>query len=450
MHQRLSNILVATATSLLALASAPCAAQGASPTDRCVRNGMPCTSTANTSTREAPAAASSVPTVQTLLIVDPPPRSLADGAEVMMITGYQPSMAQQNVNIDRPGKSLVLVLSSYARASWRVSATPGTRLLGILVSSYERSTLDAPMHVRGYAVSLPYATEIDSRKLRHAIRQLNALFGITRIDAFRGSYDIPSVTDIREVDARRPELTLAGLQATAPASPFEFDLVGLDGQKVRWTNGGPRVAADGTRDVLHQGKSIVLPSGTTVRLGPKGLDVLEPGKAPSLRALPASLPEFSWAMDVAYDSHQGIVAVVSLGGEGFFYRYDLTRDQWLDARSMNNEDVTSLAYDAGARRYLGWTSYGQLLSIRPDGTLEGSAPLAKLLPGLGSIYDRGNQPVPRVGIAAHKGQVALVAFEKSAIGRSPSATVDIIWTYDPKSGAASMTYKAPVRAAAQR
>jgi hypothetical protein len=149
MHQRLSNILAATATSLLVLASAPCAAQGASPPDRCVRDGMPCTSPSTTSTRETPTAASSMPTVQTPLIVDPPPRSLADGAEVMMITGYQPSMARQHVNVDRPGKSVVLMLSSYARASWRVSATPGTRLLGILVSSYERSTLDAPMHVPG-------------------------------------------------------------------------------------------------------------------------------------------------------------------------------------------------------------------------------------------------------------------------------------------------------------
>src|SRR5262249_26881199 len=44
--------------------------------------------------------------------------------------------------------------------------------------------------------------------------------------------------------------------------------------------------------------------------------------------LPATVPELSWPVGIAFDTLRQRVLLVSLGGEGFLYAYSLAQDNW--------------------------------------------------------------------------------------------------------------------------
>lgn len=127
---------------------------------------------------------------------------------------------------------------------------------------------------------------------------------------------------------------------------------------------------------ISSGKAV--PSGLrrdTYTLGSNALLVMDKdsGKTSSV-PLPTSFPSFSWPTGVAYDTDLDIVTVVTLGGEGFLYRYDAKRKQWLDYRSMKGIDVKSLAYDGQSKLYVARTSDGEVLSISNQGNVIDSKP----------------------------------------------------------------------------
>ena len=125
-------------------------------------------------------------------------------------------------------------------------------------------------------------------------------------------------------------------------------------------------------------------------------------RRPALRA-PDGFPPFSWPTGVVYDVDLDIVTVVTLGGEGFFYRYDARKKQWLDYRSLNNIDITSIAYDPQAKRYVAWTSEGALLSLSSKGEPLGrTKDLKSRLTGFGALYDRGNARPPPLMLAPRR------------------------------------------------
>lgn len=292
---------------------------------------------------------------------------------------------------------------------------------------------DSPIPV--YLTQLPYAYETDNIKFRQMLQQLNEWFGVTRVDAFQGQYKLPQVVEIGALNSGRAELTLQGVTSTEPTSVFEFELLTRDFRRVSVRN-------DGSYKAPRQGQHLLIGTKTTLSgsgrqaytLSDVGLQMtdIESGQKSQL-PVPTSFPAFSWATAVAYDKDLDIVTVVTLGGEGFFYRYDAKRKQWLDYRSLNNIDITSLAYDPQAKRYAAWTSDGALLSISSKGDLLGSKAMKPKLSGFGTLYDGGNASPPPLTLAPRGAQIALVHIQDNE--------VSMIWTYNEKTEQAQLTYK---------
>ncbi|WP_255989393.1 hypothetical protein, partial [Chitinolyticbacter albus] len=95
----------------------------------------------------APIKAGSAPRLGNLLSLSSaqPPRELARGADIVLVSGYEPSNSPAGmaarVHIDRPGPKVLLVLSSYEKINWQVTASAGTAISGILVSGYYPPTV---------------------------------------------------------------------------------------------------------------------------------------------------------------------------------------------------------------------------------------------------------------------------------------------------------------------
>ena len=138
-------------------------------------------------------------------------------------------------------------------------------------------------------------------------------------------------------------------------------------------------------------------------------------------------------MDIALDTKRGIVTVVSLGGEGFLYRFDIKSRSWIDFRSLNNIDIFSLSYDSSSDRYVGWTDDGKLIFISGNGDALFSKKVIDRLPGFGRLYDKGNNRSPRITIAPNGNDIALIYIAGNVV-RS-------IWYYSLSSESALLTYQ---------
>lgn len=396
-----------------------------------------------------------------LLQLEPgtPPAGIAAGAEVVLISGYESlgRTAPVGIEIDRPGAKVLLVLSSYEKVHWRVSATRGTTITGIVVGGYKQATVEATAPARGYLMKLPYAYTTENIKFERLLSILHGAFGITKVDAFRGSYTLPETIRITQMDPPAAELTLQGPLPKPAPKRLDFELLTADLGFARWNLSGPQGKA--TTPLHEGGKLVHAGEGTYYRLSTDAVEririprpevesstgVLDTtdrwlgrllervkGGGPGMLEQPA--PAFSHAMDIAYDTKRAVVAVASLGGEGFFYRFDTTRNSWLKARSLEDIDVYALAYDAVQDRFIGPDRDGRLMILSPEGKVTSKTPksIFKRLEGFGRLYDGGNDGPPYVNLVARGDDLAIVAIVQGAVRR--------IWHYNWKTDTATLTY----------
>lgn len=367
-----------------------------------------------------------------------PPRELAIHSEVILISGYEPANKKTagrtvQVEVDRPGSRVLLVLTSYKMIHWQVSASPSTIISGIVAWGSETPIVTASTLTQGFLVRLSYAYQTENVNFKQLLATLNSLFGIEKLDVFRGSYSIPSIVKISSLDPFRPELTVNGPPPQKPDKNFTFDLDTTGFKKAVWSLTGPVQGED--ESYIDQGRIAISSSGKVIyRLRGEDLEIsyqLEGNR--EVATLPPNFPKFSWPMDVAYDSKREIVSVVTLGGEGFLYRFDAARKQWIDFRSLNNIDIYSLSYDQSNDRYVAWTDHGSLLFISGEGNALFKRKILHKLPGFGRLYDRNNGPVPRITIVPHGNDIALLYIRNKSVKN--------IWCYNVENDTAVFTYQ---------
>lgn len=235
-----------------------------------------------------------------------------------------------------------------------------------------------------------------------------------------------------------------GGAASAPVTSQTFYLRDASLNSFAWTFDGPVVASSA---------SISYPAASTsqgVVFNPdrsrsftvtasNGMTVTDTvsGASQSV-ALPAGFPELGWIMGVAYDSTRNHVSIVTLSGLGYFYRFDVVANAWLDYRSVNNVDYKTMNYDATADRYIAITTDGNFGGserfdvLSHEGVLISSVSYAGL-PGFDSSYV--GQGSGDLRLFAFGGEVALVGVSGGAVRG--------IWKFNLVSRSGSQTYTGP-------
>ncbi|MFB3884846.1 MAG: ankyrin repeat domain-containing protein [Thermodesulfobacteriota bacterium] len=382
---------------------------------------------------EAEASENSIP-----LSTEQPPREVAADSEVILISGYEPANKKAagtvvKVEVERPGSRVLLILTSYEKVNWQVSASPSTTISGILTWAHETPTVTTSIPTQGFLVKLPYAYQTENVNFKQLLTTLKSLFGIEKLDAFRSSYAIPNHVRISSLDPFSPELTANGPPPQKPDKSFTFDLLTTSFKKAIWSLTGPLKDQDESN--ISEGRIAISTSGPEIyRLQRDELEICDqPEGNHAVATLPPNFPRFSWAMDVAYDSKRDIVTVVTLGGEGFLYRFDAKREEWIDFRSLNQIDIYSLSYDPSNDRYVAWTDRGSLIFISGDGNALFTRNVLPKLAGFGRLYDRNNGPVPRMTIVPHGNDIALLYIRNQSVKN--------IWYYNIENDTAVFTYQ---------
>lgn len=138
--------------------------------------------------------------------------------------------------------------------------------------------------------------------------------------------------------------------------------------------------ADGSRVFGMGGHEVyeLSPSGGATQLTPQGV------------------PELSWTMGMTYDTKRDRLITATLGGEGFLYSYQPGSDEWSVLASLNNLDLTAIAYFPPNDHFYGLSQQSRdgrltLHEYDSDGQLLGSQPTDLAL--VASFIDRSVQLV---------------------------------------------------------
>lgn len=102
------------------------------------------------------------------------------------------------------------------------------------------------------------------------------------------------------------------------------------------------------------GEVLCDPSGRhVIRMGGHDLYRLDLKNQTATRLIARDVPEISWAMGIAYDTKRDRLLLATLGGEGFLYSYKPDDDAWSLIASLENVDLTAIAYYEPLDRILG-------------------------------------------------------------------------------------------------
>lgn len=379
--------------------------------------------------------ASQIPLIENIL-----PDNITKDTEVILVSGYEPSGklgvgSIVKVIVDRPRSNVLLVLTSYDTVTWQVEATQHTRISAILVGGYKKSQLVSKLNINAYRVSLPYSYKKNNKNFVAALSKLYQWFGIDKVDVFRGSYKLPAELRITNLDPVSEELTLQGHAVQRSKQITQFNLLDSDYNIIQFTQDG---SYNNSSPITN---AVMLDIDNIYRIADNGIERFSKASNKVVKIpLAPDFPPFSWPSGIAWDSKRNIISVVSFGGEGYLYRYDVANNKWLDVRSLNNEDIHYLTYDAEADRYVGWQSFSkELIFISPEGNFLFKKKLdVNKLANFNRVIDSGNGPSSNLIIVAKRNHLILLQLSGSF---HHSGKVLNIWDYDINTQRATLTYK---------
>ncbi len=393
-----------------------------------------------------------------------PDKKLAAGAEVIVVSGYEPEgnkmlaaydkaggareASRINVVVNRPKSKIILVLTSYEQVTWQVQASQGTDIVAVITSGNKELAVISDLPSIKYAGflsdrdQLGYATEIDSINFKRILAGLNKVLGVNKVDIFKGAYKIPSEIVVDSLDAPNEEQTLAGITPKKIQLDFKFDLLTTKHKKVKWSLRGPEAV---NSDFKYITKGVVLPSNTydVYELEAHSAEVSNPFlDTVKMVSLPSNFPQFSWLSDVAYDSKRNIVSVTSDHVGSVLYRFDITNKQWIDFYKFEDESFSTITYDEKLDRYIGWGSFfcrGCLIFISGEGKFLFKINIADGLPGFGQLHNKEDGGLSQLRIIARGNDIALLAIS--------SGIVTNIWYYNLETKIGTLTYKPDIESA---
>lgn len=358
---------------------------------------------------QAEADASDAAAPQTAEIVPPD--------ELHIVGIYEPQTDRQSdgsvgrgqvaVHIDRPGRTVALVLGAYDPVRWAVTASPGTDVARIIIGGYESAQSEAILNGEVFdfeRAELPLAYQAVGVRFQPFHEAAYTLVGLSNADSFSGAYRAPpegfSITTAPGV-ATEEEVNAALFAAARDRATLPAGMQAI--------LSGDATSDQGTWEFTDDGFLGVDATGTAVRY-PVTLDI----------------PDVSWPAGAAHDPENQLVWGITNGGEGFLYEYDIAADRWL-VWSMEAYDAGGLIFDPARNELIASPrGYGGDNYVRLDrrGNILSSVSIPRdRYPGLINTYDPGNGPAPTLTPLAVEGDLLLLqaAPRWSGLAEEPSA-----------------------------
>ena len=396
---------------------------------------------------------------------------------VSIYEGYEKSKGKihgprANVHVDRPGKEVTLVLTSYDGATWQITTTTGTKIREVILGGYEEQAVKGVSEStkvtkvwRGQSDKpLSYSHRSEGAKFRQLVKQVHALTG-TELSSFYGTYrSVPDVPLVVDAVQENPTLLSSYPQPTKDlpsnardvtfvahryvAGPRRFDLSSSFGEHTptgpiekelkSLPRGVKRIAYDANNNV-HYGIS----DHAVFQVDLEADDVKE-------MKLGLDVPTLHWVSDITFDTKRKRVIEGSRSGgdgrgdRGYLYAYSTEKQQW-SVISKNPMTLRSFAYSPADDFIYGvFFSHSEagkvasLAKVNAEGKIVDSFKLGPPI-GPGSLNLDAGVSTTQVAIAGD--YIAIL----SSPSNRPSSKIDAasIYLVDPATREVWLTSKKP-------
>jgi hypothetical protein len=267
------------------------------------------------------------------------------------------------VRVDRPGKEVTLVVSSYDPVTWEVTAGPTTKLVKVVVAGYHRQTAKVPERTevveafhdgRAGKTYFYFPYDIKSGRFRTTVKALHTLTG-QEVRSFQGTYRFdparPFVVDAVQDEPRLasdypkpdpaadlPKVRFSGVLAV-PADRFQVSASWGD-----FTQAGPdratfkplpnRLIALAHDPAGKKYYGLTHHEILDVDLEKRTSTMLDPGLA---------VPRVSWPSAITFDTKRERLVVATRTG-GYLYTYTPKTGAWAVIAEHRGRYLAALAY----------------------------------------------------------------------------------------------------------
>lgn len=354
--------------------------------------------------------------------------------------GGQHPLGLAEVHVEFPGQPIVLALCAYEPVKWQVRLAEGVQLKKVLLSGYY------DQEVAGLPDGVPVSTENErgqryrfydysKDRLPRQVALARALKEATGLNVatFQGTYGYagtPFVIGEQNAEWRRDLLAqrLAPLHESAISfqrreQRERMQSIHFSALYVKPTNNPlPHQTGEAALATFTPSGPIATSLQTIpgrvnhVAIDPKGptyygmrlnqVVMFEPGKDTFQPLdIDASLPRPSWPCGLAFDTKRRRLAMVTKGGVGHMYIYDVDEEKWSVTTALNNIELNCLGYSEENDKFYGLsqphdTGICQLRTFSSAGVFLGSVELERQI--FTEQHARG--PIQVIGV----GRLALI------------------------------------------
>ena len=392
---------------------------------------------------------------------------------VSIYEGYEKSKGKihgprANVHVDRPGKEVTLVLTSYDGATWQITTTTGTKIREVILGGYEEQAVKGVSEStkvtkvwRGQSDKpLSYSHRSEGLKFRKLVKQVHALTK-TELSSFHGTYradpDTPIVVDAVQEnptlhsDYPQPTLDLPSSARDVMfvahhyvTGPGRFDLASSFGEH---TPTGP--IKKKLKPLPRGVKRIAYDANNKVYYGISDHDVfqvdLEKVKRKEMK-LGLDVPTLHWVSDITFDTKRKRVIIGSHSGGGYLYAYSTEEQQW-SVISKNPKTLRAFAYSPADDFIYGvFFSHSDagdipwLAKVNAEGKIVDSFKLDSPI-GPGSLSSGGGVSTTQVAIAGD--YIAILSSPSNLTSKRNRIDAASIYLVDPATREVWLTSKKP-------
>lgn len=365
-------------------------------------------------------------------------KDLAKNSEVVFISGYTTKVNGESVKVivNRPKKSVVLVLTSSDEVEWEIEASEETKISAVIVSKNSKTLVNSNTDTIGFNLDVTYAKGIDSFQFRKTASSINNLLLIEKISLFRSSYNITNEIIINSMDSSNNEISFFGIKPEKPNINFNFKLTTTELKKISWSLDGPKEKTTTTYENINNIEPIS-DNEIIFLKGDSDIFYQKSGKNHTIiKPPPSDFPELKKIKVIAFDSKRNILSVVKEDG---IYKYDTNRRKWIDYKTGNFYAIISFCYDKKTDKYIGLSiNHKQIIKLHnfdENGDHLFDIEIPERPRGLGELLDEGNPsaPLPPFKLIANGDDAVLISTD--------GVRITNIWHLDLRLEIGLLTYK---------
>ncbi|MBU3013656.1 hypothetical protein KO488_02720 [Poseidonibacter lekithochrous] len=357
--------------------------------------------------------------------------SLKKDNEVFVISGNETISDEKDekvvtININRPHKDVILILSSKDQTKWNIIPSDTTNIKLIVYNN--QNTVVSKEVIYKYKKELKLDLNVENIEFVELLKYIGKISQKDNIDYFYGSEIIDSKIQIDNIDSNS-KFSLNYLNSKEPKVNFTFNLISNNYDFIPFTLQGPM----NNKNILTEIKNNVTSSPDKTKIYEiikNGLKIINTATKKEVIKLMPILGRITKPKGIAYDNLSDMVYIANRNGE--FYIFDALDESWKSIRKyIDDFSINSLSYDNLSNTFLSsnWKKNG-IFVFDQKGNFNTEYNLDDKLLGFNYHYKK-TSPLPQLYLVPHGDDIVIVLIDKF---------VQKIWLFNKLERKAILTY----------